>query len=606
MSPRLDAHSDPLPPFALARLGTTRWRHHFLTIDDVAFSRDGATAFVTNCGVTAFDVATGRARWSNRDPGACHCDLLPGPDGDLLVTVGPGGSLSLLDAATGVPRGAIAHSSSYPTTVAVSHDAQTLLVGGFTRFGALFRPDGSTRATLPIDGGQYLHSAAFSADDTTVVTTDCGAPVALWSVADAKLVRSFGSADLQPNDAVFTPDGARLVVVTCSGAIVVYDVRTGDTVARWKAHAASASSVVVTPDGARAVTLGEDGALSLWDLSSHERLATRRVARTSTALCLSPDGTAVAFAEGPRLALLDLATFTERAPTDDHTVPVQAIAVSRDDATVVTLAGSSDARWWSTRDAAPLHTAPLDAYVTGLRPLPEPDRYEVTAVSYDGNLELDVAARTLSPRPPPPDTQRAWQGRNARATLSRGRLTLTNAAGVAHTFKTELVDLCFTPDDRYAVILHRSKVTCWDLAKHAADAIATVRSAAGLVLSPAGDEVAVWGARELRLVGLTDGTENGLWKAPAGTLFAGVAYAPSGDRLAVATNLDVRVLDAATLRELARLDGLANGPAALAFTHDGTRLVTASWDTSALIWSVDEAVAGYAPPAAAKPKKKGK
>ena len=64
------------------------------------------------------------------------------------------------------------------------------------------------------------------------------------------------------------------------------------------------------------------------------------------------------------------------------------------------------------------------------------------------------------------------------------------------------------------------------------------------------------------------------------------------DRLAVATDLDTRLLDVATLRETARVDGPANSPATLAFTHDGTRLVTAGWDTTALVWSVDEAVSG--------------
>ena len=606
MNPRHDASGDPLPPFALARLGTTRWRCRFIGIDDVAFSRDGATAYVTSTGVAAIDVATGRVRWSTAVPGACYCELLPDPAGDLLVTVGPGGSLSFLDAATGAPRAAIAQPSRSLVALAASHDAQTLLVGGFTRFGVLLNRDGSTRATLSIDRGQYLQSATFSPDDATVVTTDSDAAVALWSVADAKLIRSFGRADLEPNDAVFTPDGARLVVSTCSGAIVLYDVGTGDTVARWKAHTASASRVVVTPDGARAVSLGEDGAVSLWDLATHKRLATRRVARTNSALCLTPDGAAVAFGEGPRLVLLDLATFTERAPTTDHTVPIQALAVSRDDASVVTLAGTREARWWSMRDAAPLHTAPLAAYVTGLRPLPEPDRYAVTAATRDGNLELDLAARTLTPRAPPPDTHQAWRGRAVHATAFRGRLALTNAAGVVRSFKSETIDLLFTADDRYAVILDRSKVTCWDLAQHAAASVASVRSAAGLALAPTGDEVAAWTPRTLYRIGVPDGVERALWKAPTGFPIQGVVYAPAGDRLAVATDQDTRILDVATFRELARVDGPATSAATLAFTHDGTRLVTAGWDTTALIWSVDEAVAGHQLPPPTKPTKRGR
>ncbi len=604
MNPRHDAHGDPLPPFAIARFGTTRWRSHFIGIDDIAFSRDGATAFVTSAGVAAIDVAIGRTRWSNSAHGACYCHLLPDPAGDLLVTVGLGGSLSFFDAATGVLRSAVPLPSHSVIALSASHDGQTLLVGGFTRFGALLNRDGSTRAALSIDRGQYLQAATFSSDDTTVVTTDCDAPVALWSVADGKLIRSFGRADLMPNDAVFTPDGARLVVPTCSGAIVVFDVRTGDTVARWKAHTASASRVVVTPDGARVVSLGEDGAVCLWDLTTHKRLATHRVARTNTALCLTPDATAVVFGEGPRLVLLDLATFTERAPTTDHTVPVQGIAVSRDDAAVVTLAGSREARWWSLRDAAPLHTAPLAAYVTALHPLPEVDRYEVTAASRDGNLELDVAARTLTPRPPPADVHQEWRGRTVRATAFRGRLTLTNAAGVARSFKSETIDLLFAADERYAVILDRSRITCWDLAQHAAVSVAKVRSAGGLALSPSGDEVAAWTPKALYRIGVPDGVERALWKALTGSPIQAVVYAPAGDRLAVATDRDTRLFDVATMREIARVEGPATSPETLAFTHDGTRLVTAGWDTTALLWSVDEAVAGYRPTTADKPKKR--
>ncbi|MFO0630392.1 MAG: WD40 repeat domain-containing protein [Polyangiales bacterium] len=595
MDTRVDAYGDPLPPFAIARLGTLRWRQGVAGFDDVTVARDAATAFVTGAGVTAMDLATGLARWSLDDPGATHADLLCDDAGDLLVTVGLGGTVSFVDVVTGARRAAVALPCRHLLTVAASHDGRTVVVGGFDGYGALLRPDGTLRAALAMARNECLHSACFAPDDATVVTSDAGGSVSLWSVTDGTRLRTFGRSDLSPHDAVFTPDGARLVVPTSAGVLVIFDVRTADTLARWRAHGASIASVVVTPDGARAVTVGDDGALSLWDLATHARLATRRVVRGSGALALTPDGRAVAFAEGPRLVLFDLERFTERAPTTESTVPVQAVVVSRDGGSVVTLAGGDDARWWSIPEGALQHKAPLAVHVVGVRAFPEPDRHEILATSNFDNLALDVAARTLTPCPPPPEVHRAWTGGGARAVIFRGRLTLTNAAGVAHARKVDALDLRFTPDGRYALILDRSRLTCWDLERQVAVSEAKARGTGGLALAPAGDQVIAWTMTSVRRLGVPDGLERAAWTAPAGLWVQGVAYAPQGDRLAVATGHDTRVLDVATVREVARVEGPAFASVGLAFTPDGAHLVTAWTDSTALLWRVDEAVAGHAP-----------
>src|SRR5687768_14038741 len=57
----LDAAGDPLPPSALARLGTTRWRQYWSVVG-VAWSADGKVlACATNEeGSSLFDAGTGR------------------------------------------------------------------------------------------------------------------------------------------------------------------------------------------------------------------------------------------------------------------------------------------------------------------------------------------------------------------------------------------------------------------------------------------------------------------------------------------------------------------------------------------------------------------
>ena len=66
---------------------------------------------------------------------------------------------------------------------------------------------------------------------------------------------------------------------------------------------------------------------------------------------------------------------------------------------------------------------------------------------------------------------------------------------------------------------------------------------------------------------------------------AGVAFSPTGDRLAIASSDRVaRIVDPATGRKLVKLQGHDDGVASVAFHPDGKRVATGSYDRSAAIW----------------------
>ena len=102
-SPRQDAHGDPLPDGAFARLGTARLRHGG-RITGLAFSPDGKTlASSSRDGTTIrlWDATTGREIRQFQQEEAGIYSVAFSSDGKLLAGSGRG---TLWEIATGKPR----------------------------------------------------------------------------------------------------------------------------------------------------------------------------------------------------------------------------------------------------------------------------------------------------------------------------------------------------------------------------------------------------------------------------------------------------------------------------------------------------------------------
>jgi Sigma-70 region 2/WD domain, G-beta repeat len=244
-TPAVDRYGDPLPRGAIARLGTTRFRHGggFFR---VSFAPDGKTLVTAREGVRVWDAATGRLLRS-LDAG---WEVVPSPDRGTLFAAGRG-SLRAIDSSAGRElRRVSLDPSSSPERLAISPDGKALAVlmtsqnqmRGQKDVSILVLLDAGTLATRwRIEKDHpYASDLAFSADGRVLAiagpaegarTFNMLGPKAstirLLDVAGGAEVRRIPVEGFGVGSLAFSPDGRTLAAGVGDRTIRLYDPATG-------------------------------------------------------------------------------------------------------------------------------------------------------------------------------------------------------------------------------------------------------------------------------------------------------------------------------------------------------------------------------------------
>ncbi|HEY1381148.1 MAG TPA: sigma-70 family RNA polymerase sigma factor [Gemmataceae bacterium] len=641
--PAVDRFGDPLPQYAVARLGTLRYRSDAGIAHPVVLPDGRHVAFAASAAVAVMDLDTGQTvrRITRTVNGRVSTNPITAfaiaPDGGTMAVgvrdFGADGktvmSFWLGDVTTGTvlrefagrdrPVRALAFLAGGRHVAAL--DDKGIVSVWEAKTGAKVR-----ELTAP---DRKLVSLAASADGRALAAggeaQDGTAAVFLWDAATGQLRHTLAGHTADVKAVAFAPEG-RTLASGGSATVRLWDVATGRELRQLHGHVRkrgesehAIESLAFSPDSRAVASASTDGTVRVWSVADGQALDVATLAGLGG--LAFRDGRTLLVGSGTTLLRRDVAA-RSFAAHDGPRWHMGFLAFTADGRTVVTADPDSTVRTWDAADGRLLSVkvwSPLTALT-----LVSPDGRWVAFTEGESQFTVcvgDVASGRVAHRLPDRGHIPVAVSADGRrlATLREGgpetpedmSLAVWDAAtgGRVNQFRvgwTSMGGVALSPDGRTVFTVGMGQLVGvrawgvlrrWDVATGRVvwqSDISKDIQVYNLTASAGGRRLAgVCQSGPLRVWDTTNGQE--CWRGASNDQLSDVAaaFSPDGSWLATASvergRFVVRLRDARNGAPVADLRGHNRQVIRMAFSPDGRRLASTSTDGTALVWDVEAA-----------------
>jgi WD40 repeat protein len=342
---RHDRYGDPLPPGAIARMGTVRFRNWAICL---ALSPNGKK-LVTGSEdglVRLWDVKTGRNLRSFPDHARILRTVAFSPDGKRLASAGDAESIRLWETATGKQAAILETGQDEVVCLAFSPDGKKLASGSRYRSIRVWDVDTGKKLHRLAGHKEGVNAVSFSPDGTTLASAGNDYGIRFWDVASGKLRGEILQEQGGGRCVAYSSDGKTLATAD-AGTVRIWNLATLKQIHRLKGHRHIISSLTFSASGKFLHSWSkEEHMIRVWEVATGNELHCPGPRPGGYAAAISLDGKITARADHGRIRLWRTFTGKEIARYRGHTEWVNSIAFSPDSKLLVSTGGDKTIRLW--------------------------------------------------------------------------------------------------------------------------------------------------------------------------------------------------------------------------------------------------------------------